>query len=199
MKRTILIILIVINFISLYSQEKQYGKEYINFPDTSYVGKINYIVHFLEDSAYYGREFPLFEGSTLTDSTFINKQLKNVVMYNFWFIQCSPCVYEIPILDSLAIEFSGKVDFIAITFNEKKEVFDFLKEHPFGFTQILMNSRKIESLDVTKGYPTTVITKDHKIIYWKSGGSSADTIYGKDVLNCYYNYLRQFLQNQINK
>ena len=199
MKRAILIILIVINFISLYSQEKHFEKRNINFPDTSYVGKLNYIVHHGEDSSYYGREFPLFEGTTLNDSTFINKQLKNVVMYNFWFIQCSPCVFEIPKLDSLAIEFSGKLDFIAITFNEKNEVFDFLKEHQFGFTQILMNSKTIESLDVTKGYPTTVITKDNKIIYWKSGGSSADTMYGKDVLNCYYNYLRQFLQNQINK
>jgi thiol-disulfide isomerase/thioredoxin len=198
MKRPILIILFIINFLSIYSQEKQYGKKYITYPDTSFVGKINYLVHFLEDSAYYGREFPLIEGTTLNESVFKKNTIKNLVMYNFWYIQCKPCVYEIPILDSLALEFSNKVDFIAITFNEKKEIFDFLKEHQFGFTQILMNQKSIENLGITDGFPTTVITKDNKIIYWKSGGSSAETWYGKEVLNCYYDYLKHFLQHQIN-
>jgi peroxiredoxin len=79
--------------------------------------------------------FPKFSFSgidTATQST--ESTAGKVVVLNFWFIACPPCVAEIPSLNAIANDFKGKnVVFIAPTFDSAAMVQKFVKTHPFKY------------------------------------------------------------------
>lgn len=57
-----------------------------------------------------------------------------VVVLNFWFIGCAPCVAEFSELNRLVKEFSDKgVVFIAPTLDNEDAIKPFLKEHKFNY------------------------------------------------------------------
>ncbi|WP_299336373.1 TlpA disulfide reductase family protein [uncultured Psychroserpens sp.] len=57
-----------------------------------------------------------------------------VVVMNFWFIRCQPCVAEIPDLNELKAKFKGKdVLFFAVALDTKPALEVFLESHPFDF------------------------------------------------------------------
>jgi len=95
-----------------------------------------------------------------------------VVLINFWFINCPPCRMEMPDLNELKAEYKGKdVEFIAITFDGKNEINDFLKKIPFDY-RILPNANQIIQEYGIMGFPTSVVLdKTGKIVDSKMGGS----------------------------
>lgn len=95
-----------------------------------------------------------------------------VVLINFWFINCPPCRMEMPDLNELKAEYAGKnVEFVAITFDNKNDVNEFLKTIPFDY-QILPNARAIIEKYGIMGFPTSVVLdKNGKVVDSKMGGS----------------------------
>lgn len=95
-----------------------------------------------------------------------------VVLINFWFINCPPCRMEIPDLNELKVEYADKnVEFLAITFDPKNQVSEFLQKIPFDF-EILPNARRIIETYGIQGFPTSVvINKEGKVVNSKMGGS----------------------------
>lgn len=95
-----------------------------------------------------------------------------VVLINFWFINCPPCRMEIPDLNELKAEYAGKnVEFLAITFDSKSLVDEFLEKIPFDY-QILPDAREIIETYGVQGFPTSVVVnKDGKVMNSKMGGS----------------------------
>lgn len=93
-----------------------------------------------------------------------------VVVLNFWFTKCGPCVQEMPSLNKLVDEFKDKdVVFLAITFNKKDIVEQFLKEKPFAYT-IVPNANDVITMYGVKSYPTSiVINKKGEIILKELG------------------------------
>lgn len=75
-------------------------------------------------------EFPAIVGkSQSTTST-----SGTVVVLNFWFTTCPPCVTEVASLNALVEKFKGKnVAFVAPTWDSKPKVSTFLKKHPFSY------------------------------------------------------------------
>jgi len=64
-----------------------------------------------------------------------------VVVLNFWFIECRPCVEEMPTLNGLVDEFKDNdVVFIAPTWDNEATLGTFLKIHPFKY-QVVANAR----------------------------------------------------------
>ncbi|MFY7732250.1 MAG: TlpA family protein disulfide reductase [Bacteroidia bacterium] len=57
-------------------------------------------------------------------------------LINLWFIHCPGCIAEMPALNKLKEKYSGKVDFVSLTFEKKEDVLDFLKKRKFDFTHI---------------------------------------------------------------
>lgn len=102
----------------------------------------------------------------------LNSLKGKVVLINFWFINCPPCRMEIPDLNELKAEYAGKnVEFLAITFDPKNNVTEFLQKIPFDF-QILPNAREIIETYGIQGFPTSVvINKEGKVVNSKMGGS----------------------------
>lgn len=84
---------------------------------------------------------------TLTDLN--GKQVKlsslksNVVVINFWFTGCPPCVEEIPQLNKLTSMYNKSgVKFLAITFDKPEIVRNFQKDHDFKF-QLLADAKNV--------------------------------------------------------
>jgi len=83
-----------------------------------------------------GCVMPDFTAQTL-NGQFISKQsLKGkVVVMNFWFIGCKPCLAELPALNTLVEQYKGKeVVFIAFGRDSKQQTVEkFLPKHEFKF------------------------------------------------------------------
>ena len=93
-----------------------------------------------------------------------------VVVLNFWFIACQPCIMEMPDLNELVIEFKGKeVVFIAIALNTKKELKKFLRKTKFNYS-IIEDGQVMASSYHVKGYPTNIILDKSGVIQFVSTG-----------------------------
>ena len=106
------------------------------------------------------------EGNTIKLSELRGK----VVVLNFWFTRCGPCIQELPNLNNLTKEFEGKnVEFLAITFNKKDLVEQFLEENSFDY-KIAANANDVITMYGIESYPTSiVINKKGEIVLKESG------------------------------
>ncbi len=93
-----------------------------------------------------------------------------VVVLNFWFTKCGPCVVEMPKLNELVKEYKDEdVVFLAITFNKKGVVENFLYETEFDYT-IAANANDVITMYGVQSYPTSiVINKKGEIILKEIG------------------------------
>ena len=91
-----------------------------------------------------------------------------VIVLNFWFTKCKPCIAEFPDLNKLKEKFkSTPVEFFAVTFNNKETVAEFLLKHKLDFT-IVPNANGMINTFKIPHYPfNIVIDKEGKIEYIK--------------------------------
>jgi peroxiredoxin len=95
-----------------------------------------------------------------------------VVVLNFWFIACKPCVAEIPELNKIYEKYKDnkEVVFASITFDGKEHVQDFLEKNPISYPVITDDKDTISDFGIN-AYPTNmVIGKDGKIADSITGG-----------------------------
>ncbi|QRM89018.1 redoxin domain-containing protein [Lacinutrix sp. WUR7] len=93
-----------------------------------------------------------------------------VVVLNFWFTKCGPCITEMPQLNALASNFKGKnVVFLALTFNKKAVVNQFLENNTFQYN-ILADANHVIKMYGVNSYPTSiVINKKGEIVLKELG------------------------------
>ncbi|MCW5959841.1 MAG: TlpA family protein disulfide reductase [Pyrinomonadaceae bacterium] len=66
-----------------------------------------------------------------------NELIGKVVVLNFWFTSCPPCLKEIPELNNIVDEYSGKdVVFLAFATDKKDQIEAFIAENPFKYNLI---------------------------------------------------------------
>lgn len=107
-------------------------------------------------------------GNPITSENTKNK----VVVLNFWFIACKPCINEIPELNEVYEKFKDNknVVFASITFDKKEKVERFLKKKPIRYPVVSDNRETIGAYGV-QGYPTNiVIGKDGTFVDHITGG-----------------------------
>jgi thiol-disulfide isomerase/thioredoxin len=62
------------------------------------------------------KPLPAFSGESISGVMWDNEKLKgNVVLLNFWYIGCPPCMQEIPLLNGLYNEYKNNDDFILLS------------------------------------------------------------------------------------
>ena len=83
-------------------------------------------------------------------------------LINLWFIGCRGCVAEMPALNRLQEKYSDKVNFIAMTFDNKKSVLSFLKRKEFNFKHITDANDFINQI-ATKPYPENCLSTIGKL------------------------------------
>ncbi len=75
-----------------------------------------------------GEKFPDFELTTLDGKTYKNEELLGkIVLFNFWFTSCRPCIMELPDINAIVEEYgSDEIVYIAPTFENQTKVDKFL-------------------------------------------------------------------------
>ncbi|MCF0039728.1 peroxiredoxin family protein [Dyadobacter fanqingshengii] len=80
-----------------------------------------------------------------------------IVVLNFWFTSCAPCVQEMPELNELVKAYEGKdVVFLALTFNSAGQVRTFQKKRNFNYT-LLPNSGEVDKKYQVGSWPTSMV------------------------------------------
>lgn len=92
---------------------------------------------------------PYFSGKSIKGTVFSSENFKGkVTLLNFWFISCMPCMHEIPYLNKIHKDYSGK-DFqiISVANNARKDLMSFNDTtKPDGLTY-LRRSLKTETIN----------------------------------------------------
>ena len=128
----------------------------------------------LKESARQKRtDFKKLDKTVLTSLELIDLEKKRytldslsnkVIVINFWFTKCKPCVAEIPYLNKIKRKYKEReVAFFAVTFDNEKILKEFITNKEFDFT-IIPNGRKIIDQFYIQQYPTTVIIDKNKRI-----------------------------------
>ena len=87
-----------------------------------------------------------------------------VVVLNFWFIGCAPCVAEMPELNKLAGHYDrDKVIFLALGTDKADNIRSFLKQHAFKY-QMLPNAAGVAKDYKVNNYPTSIVIDQDGVI-----------------------------------
>jgi thiol-disulfide isomerase/thioredoxin len=130
---------------------------------------------FFEDLV--GKALPVFKGLTMNKKPFSNVDLKNqVVVINFWFEKCPPCIAEMPELNKLVAKYGLKaVRFIGITHDTPASAKRFQKRNGYKYEIVSLSKDEIRILNINHGFPSNVLVgKDGKIIYATANISFSD-------------------------
>jgi cytochrome c biogenesis protein CcmG/thiol:disulfide interchange protein DsbE len=130
---------------------------------------------FFEDLV--GKALPAFKGLTINKKTLSNADLKNqVVVINFWFEKCPPCIAEMPELNKLVARYGPQaVRFIGITHDTPASAKHFQKRNGYKYEIVSLSKDEIRKLNINHGFPSNVLVgKDGKIIYATANISFSD-------------------------
>lgn len=112
---------------------------------------------------------------TLTDTKgkqwHLNELTDKVVVLNFWFTSCAPCIQEMPELNKLVDDFKNQnVVFLGLSYNSQEQVEKFLKNRQFKYT-ILTNSKEVDSQYKVSSWPTSMVIDKNGIIKFVTNAS----------------------------
>lgn len=139
------------------SQECMIGKKIFDFKGTNYAGEM------IDFSAFQGK----------------------VIIINFWFMACVPCIAEMKGLNEIVDKYKTKeVKFISFTWDGKKELEQyFFPKYNFKF-EIISDAESFlaEDIKLRWGFPTTYIIDQNGIIRKIfSGGETEEEIAIKEI------------------
>jgi peroxiredoxin len=109
-------------------------------------------------AAMLDKPAPDFELKDLQGNRWSLQKLRGkVVVLNFWFTSCAPCIQEMPALNKLVESYNSKeVVFLALAFNDTKQVNTFLQTHTFSYT-ILPGSGEVDKKFNISSWPTSIV------------------------------------------
>lgn len=111
-----------------------------------------------------GQQLPAFQLHDVKGNNISTTDLKGKpLVINFWFTSCVPCIQEMPALNEIKEKYKNTdVVFLAITFDKKASVENFLKRHSFDF--IPVPDAAIYCSKMTVIYPLTLFVDRNGII-----------------------------------
>ena len=126
-----------------------------------------------------GGNFTHFKTTDINGNKVNTKNLLGkIIVLNFWFIKCPPCIREMPELYKLSETYKSdsSIVFLAIALDKKNDLDEFLKGSSFGYT-IIDNGRFITDQYSINSYPTNVIVDQNGKVYFHSSGLSIGTVH----------------------
>ncbi|MET3501307.1 peroxiredoxin [Mucilaginibacter rubeus] len=112
-----------------------------------------------------GKPAPEFSFSDLKGKKWTLSKLRGkVVVLNFWFTSCPPCIQEMPKLNELVDHYKHKdVFFLALTFNDRLKAGAFLSTHKFAYTVLPGSGDADKAYQITSWPASFVIGRDGHI------------------------------------
>ncbi|MGJ5641480.1 TlpA family protein disulfide reductase [Formosa sp. S-31] len=124
------------------------------------------------DDSYVGKPAVDFNLTDMDGKKVSLSELKGkVVVLNFWFTLCKPCVKEMPELNELTEKYKNDKDvvFLGITFNNTEDVKKFMSDHEFNY-RIIPNAAELVSGYNMSIFPHNAIIDKNGIIKYFTGG-----------------------------
>lgn len=124
-----------------------------------------------------GKTLPDFKGLTVNKKSFSSSALRNqIVLINFWFEKCPPCIEEMPELNKLVERYAAKgIRFIGITYDLPNTARKFQNKSGYKYEIVSLSMDEIRKLNINHGFPSNIlIGKDGKIIYATANISFSD-------------------------
>lgn len=119
---------------------------------------------------------PDFTGTTLNDDELVLSGLKGkVVVLNFWFIHCLPCLKEIPLLNDLSDSYDqDEVVFIGLARDNATKLEAFFERFMKFKYQIIPESYLIADDYKVVGWPQSIVIDKNGKVYkvWAGAGES---------------------------
>lgn len=149
------------------------GSNYIQLIKLSEQEQKMMVASRIPKNEFNGNTLPYFnmidrDGNIIKTDNTSNK----VVVFNFWFASCPPCIQEIPELNEVYEKYKNNDDiiFAAITFEREEKIAKFQEKYNFKYP--IVGKEGSFSQAITRGaYPTNVILKrDGTIQEYISGG-----------------------------
>jgi peroxiredoxin len=120
-----------------------------------------------------------FTVKDMNGKTYTLKSLKGkVVVLNFWFVECMPCIKEMPELNNLVKKYKGKdVVFFAISNSDKAKIIKFQKKNSFKYL-IAPKEDKITAIEDynINSFPTHIIIDKNSTVSFFAEGLDATTL-----------------------
>ena len=130
------------------------------------------------------RPLASFKLTDINNTTWTSEKLKgSVVVINFWFTGCKPCIQEMPHLNQLVAE-NTSVVFIAPAPENETQIKKFLKKYSFEYNIIPSSTEFITALNI-ENFPTHLVVDKDGII--------------RQVFIGYANDIKEKLKAEINK
>jgi len=128
-------------------------------------------------SELIGKEAFPFSVTDISGNKYSLEKLKGkVIVINFWFVECKPCVMEIPELNDLVEKYKGKeVVFLGFATNDKSKIESFLKTKTYKYN-IIAESKGVAGLFKVNSYPTHLIIDTNSIISYYITGLGPTTV-----------------------
>ncbi len=130
------------------------------------------------ESELIGTDASIFSATDINGNEYSLNSLKGkIIVMNFWFVECKPCVMEMPELNELVKKYKNKdIVFLGFATNDKSKIDSFLKKKDFSYN-LIPNSRKIAADYKVSGYPTHIIIDENSKIVYLTSGLGPTTIY----------------------
>ena len=159
--------------------EQQYEKCSASLKNLTTVDSVYFVRAEERNHCLVGVDAPEFEATTLDGQKINFSDLKGkVVVLNFWFTRCEPCIAEMPGLNHLVDTYAGKdVAFISFTYDSTDMVKTFLKKHPFKFKIVANNdSIRRQAFKLFSVWPyNIIIDKNGKIAFMDFGSKDKNS------------------------
>ena len=112
-----------------------------------------------------GKSLVDFRFEDMLGNTLQKKELTGkVIVINFWYTSCSPCISEMPLLNELvAAHKDTNVVFIAPALDDKERITKFLQKHSFNY-QIVPEQEKFADKLKVEYFPAHIVADKKGII-----------------------------------
>jgi len=99
-----------------------------------------------------------------------------IIVLNFWFVECKPCVMEIPDLNKLVEKYEGEeVVFLGLAINKTQKLNSFLTKKEFKYKIIPESMDVINSYEITS-YPAHIVINQSSKVVFSATGLGSNTI-----------------------
>lgn len=144
-----------------------------------------------------GCKAPDFDVTTLTGEPIKLMDLKGkIVVINFWFESCAPCIAELPALNKLAAEYADKdVVFIAFGRDSESEIKNFLSSRKFNYKMVSGKFDISMEYCVISGWPMNMVLDKKGIVRYIKAGGTTD----KSAENLEYDNMKPVIEKYLSK
>ncbi len=120
-----------------------------------------------------GCQMPYFAGQLMNQEKITSDDLKGkIVVMNFWYIGCKPCVAEMPALNRLVEAYKDKdVVFLSFAASGRGDIENFLQKREMDFLIIPGANELAKPFMPTGGYPTNLVfDQSGSLVFGGEGG-----------------------------